>query len=56
MKDAELNTLVLEILWDSAPETNFDALDPNRPLRDQLDMDSMDFLNFLIALDEKLHT
>ena len=33
-----------------APEADFAALDPRRPLREELDLDSFDFLNVLIEL------
>lgn len=35
-----------------APEADFDALAPDSNLQEELDLDSMDFLNFLIALSE----
>ncbi len=34
-----------------APEV--EAIDPARRLRDQVDLDSMDWLNFLVALHER---
>ena len=37
-----------------APEIEPEELLPARPLRDQVDLDSMDWLNFLIGLHEKL--
>jgi acyl carrier protein len=37
-----------------APELDPADLAPGRPLRDQVDLDSMDWLNFLVALHEKL--
>jgi acyl carrier protein len=37
-----------------APEGDFAALDPGEPLRDQLELDSMDFLSFVIALHQRL--
>jgi acyl carrier protein len=36
-----------------APELEPDALDPGRPLRHQVDLDSMDWLNFLVSLHER---
>ena len=36
-----------------APEADFDHLPPDADLRDELDLDSMDFLNFVIALHER---
>lgn len=37
-----------------APEADFATVDPARSLREQLDLDSFDFLNLLIALHERL--
>jgi len=36
------------------PEVNENELVADQPLRDQVDLDSMDWLNFLIGLHEKL--
>lgn len=52
---AELQTTVLRLLGDIAPEADLTSLNPIISLRDQLDIDSMDFLNFVIALDKELH-
>ncbi|MDO8387300.1 MAG: acyl carrier protein [Pseudomonadota bacterium] len=49
-----LAATVLGILRSIAPEVEPDALDPTRPLRHQVDLDSMDWLNFLVALHERL--
>ena len=35
-----------------APEADFDDLAPDVDLQETLDLDSMDFLNFLIALSQ----
>ena len=37
-----------------APETDFAALDSRRPFREELDLDSFDFLNVLIELHARL--
>lgn len=37
-----------------APEADFTKLDPKRLLREQLDLDSFDFLNVLIELHARL--
>jgi acyl carrier protein len=55
MNREELRASVLETLLQIAPEAEPASIDPGVNLRDQLDIDSMDFLNFLIALDKKLH-
>lgn len=52
MTTAEIRTLVLHALGRVAPEADVGALDASVPFRDQLDLDSMDFLNFVIALHE----
>jgi len=54
MTEAELRKTVLETLGHIAPEADLSALPPSKDLREELDIDSMDFLNFVIALHEKL--
>jgi acyl carrier protein len=44
---------VLDILRAIAPEVEAGALDPAQPLRRQVDLDSMDWLNFLVGLHQK---
>ena len=55
MTKEEIRAAVLRILGDIAPEADLSRLKPDVSFRDQLDIDSMDFLNFVIALDEELH-
>jgi acyl carrier protein len=50
----ELKPIVLAALSDVAPELDAATLDPKRDLRDQLDLDSMDFLNFVVGLHKAL--
>jgi acyl carrier protein len=50
MNEAEAKSLVLDVLSGIAPEADFAALRGNAVLRDELDLDSMDFLNFIAAL------
>ncbi|MCC7345284.1 MAG: acyl carrier protein [Deltaproteobacteria bacterium] len=45
---------VLNLLQEVAPEVDLGSLDLNLPLRDQVDIDSMDFLNFLGRIYETL--
>lgn len=47
-----LATTVLTLLQSIAPELEPDTLDFGKPLRSQVDLDSMDWLNFLICLSE----
>jgi len=50
---AELDSLVRAILRDIAPEMDIDALPAGDDMRDALDIDSVDFLNFVAALHEQ---
>lgn len=54
MNDPDIRTVVLETLKSIAPEIEERSLRPERPLRAQVDLDSMDWLNFLLGLHEKL--
>ena len=51
MSDDEIKALVLNELGKIAPEANSD-LDPDADLREQIDLDSMDILNLMIAIHE----
>jgi len=53
MNQAEARAAVLEVLGEIAPEANLDRLPEKAQLRDELDLDSMDFLNFIAALHER---
>lgn len=48
----ELRARIFEILGTIAPEADFDELEADEDIREALDIDSFDFLNFLIALNE----
>ena len=54
MEEKELRAVVIATLKTIAPEVEEGDLRPDRPLRNQVDLDSMDWLNFLIGLHEKL--
>jgi len=47
-----LRAQVLDALGGIAPEADLGALRGDVALRDQLDLDSMDFLNFLVAVHQ----
>jgi len=51
----EIRAAVLRALGDIAPEADLSAITRDAPLRDQLDLDSMDFLNFVIAVHAAVH-
>jgi len=52
MDGEEIRKIVLVELKRIAPE--LEDVAPAKPLRDQVDLDSMDWLNFLVALNERL--
>jgi acyl carrier protein len=53
MTKDEIKAAVLRMLGQVAPEADLGALKPNLRLRDQLDVDSMDLLNFVIGLHKE---
>lgn len=54
MTDAEIKAAILDGLAQIAPESDPAELSPHENIRRALDIDSFDFLNFLIGLHEKL--
>ncbi len=49
----EIKDLILEIIEDIDEDAEFDGLDSDKPLRDQLDLDSMDFLDIVMELRKR---
>ena len=54
MNRSELRSVFFAELKRIAPELEEADLRSDRPLREQVDLDSMDWLNFLVALHERL--
>jgi len=54
MNEQDLRETVLALLRRIAPEVAPGELHPRVPLRDQVDLDSMDWLNFLVGLHGRL--
>jgi acyl carrier protein len=50
----EIRETVLRILNQIAPEADLSQIKPELRIRDQLDIDSMDLLNFVIGLHKEL--
>lgn len=50
----EIQAILLEEIGNIAPEADLAALDPEADLREALDIDSISFLNLLIALGHRL--
>lgn len=53
MTNEEIKDLILEIIEEIDDEAEFDDLNPDEPLRDQLDLDSMDFLDIVMELRKR---
>ncbi|MDD3619258.1 MAG: acyl carrier protein [Desulfobulbaceae bacterium] len=49
----EIKNVILEIIEDIDEEADFDGLEADKPLRDQLDLDSMDFLDIVMELRKR---
>ena len=54
MNDAQLRAQVVAIIRTVAPEVEQADLRAERPLRDQVDLDSMDWLRVILGVHEKL--
>jgi acyl carrier protein len=50
----DIRTEVLSVLTGIAPEVDADEITDDELLRDQVDLDSMDWLNFLIGIHKRL--
>lgn len=53
MNATDARALVVRLLGRIAPEAELDALDPDAPLQESLDLDSMDFLNLVTAVEDE---
>ncbi|NJN83455.1 MAG: acyl carrier protein [Caldilineaceae bacterium] len=50
----QLKQTIFEVLGQIAPEADPEDLEPDEDIREAFDIDSFDFLNFLIGLNEQL--
>ena len=53
MTSAEIREEVLDILSDIAPDDDLSQLDDEKPFREQLELDSMDFLDIVMELRKR---
>jgi acyl carrier protein len=54
MNDTEIRSTVKDVITEVAPDADLANLDPAADLRDALDIDSMDFLNVVVGIHERL--
>jgi len=50
----QIRAAIADVIGAIAPEVDLAAIDPDKPLREQVDIDSFDFLNVIIRLHEVL--
>jgi acyl carrier protein len=50
---ADVRQIVLDIISDIAPDEDVSGLDDQKSLREQLDLDSMDFLDIVMELRKR---
>ncbi len=55
MTEEDTRAVILSVLTTIAPEIEPDDISDDVLLRDQVDLDSMDWLNFLRAIHKRLH-
>jgi acyl carrier protein len=53
MTAANVRQIVLDIISDIAPDEDVTSLDDSKSLREQLDLDSMDFLDIVMELRKR---
>lgn len=53
MTPAEIRDEILDILDDISPDEDLDQLEDDQPFREQLELDSMDFLDIVMELRKR---
>lgn len=53
MTEKEVRQIILDIIHDIAPDEDLSSVKPDVRLRDQLDLDSMDFLDIVMELRKR---
>ncbi len=54
MNEDAIKVILLEEIGQIAPDADLDNLDPAQSFRDQFEFDSVDYLNFVLALEKRL--
>lgn len=53
MTHDEIRAAIMTSLLTVAPEVSEDEIDPGKPIGPQMDVDSIDFLNVLMGIEER---
>jgi acyl carrier protein len=51
--EEQLRTTIREVLHRIAPEVDIAEIDPDGEMQEEMDLDSMDFLNLMVGLHEQ---
>jgi len=54
MTNDKVRRAIIKVLGRIAPEADVNEVEPDENLREALDLDSVDFLNFLVGLHDEL--
>lgn len=54
MNNDNVKKSIAKVLKNIAPEADINTIDPDENIREELDLDSVDFLNFLVGLHDIL--
>lgn len=54
MTDAQIKQSIFQVVQTIAPEVDLNQWNPDENLMEALNIDSFDFLNFIVGLDEAL--
>ena len=54
MSNEQIRVVVLRLLGRIAPETDVEQLNPEADLREEVGLDSMDVVNFMVAIQKEL--
>lgn len=53
MTEAEIRSVIAELIGEIAPEADMTTLSDDQDMRDALDLDSMDFNNLIVAIHRR---
>jgi acyl carrier protein len=53
VNEQQVRTVIEEVLHGIAPEATLDGIDPDEMLQEELDLDSMDFLNLVVGIHQR---
>lgn len=55
MNESEIRNTIIKLLKKVAPDTEPEKLNPDDNIRTTLEIDSFDYLQFIVSIDEQFH-